>query len=212
MMESSNKDVRRLKLTQYLDFVMLYTEVHKEKGTDAKKEANMIWKEKIQRSSRDSLSIPDYLEQLALLRARRNLQAQHHLCDHLPPDTDMLLDLEIPIEFSCAGASKSVEIAGTFNGWKPEPLAYSCNGEWITTLKMAPGVHYYKYVVDGEWMHNPNKECHEDEKGNINNVVRIEDKFTRALREMAEEREELARYLEEPWEVEENKTNFCMKI
>ena len=43
------------------------------------------------------------------------------------------------------------------------------------------GVHYYKYVVDGEWMHNPNKECEEDEKGNINNVMRIESKLTRKL-------------------------------
>ena len=53
------------------------------------------------------------------------------------------------------------------------------------------GVHYYKYVVDGEWMHNPNKECEEDEKGNINNVMRIESKLTRKLRELQEEREQL---------------------
>ena len=28
-------------------------------------------------------------------------------------------------------------------------------------------------------MHNPSKECEEDEKGNINNVMRIEDKYSR---------------------------------
>ena len=210
-MTESDKVVRKSKLTQYLDFVKLYTEVYAEKETEAKKEANLLWKEKIQRSTCDNLSVPDYLEQLALLRARRNIKSQHK-CGHLPPETDMLLDLEIPIEFSCEGASKSVEIAGTFNDWKPEPLDYSKSGEWITTLKMAPGVHYYKYVVDGEWMHNPNKECHEDAEGNINNVVRIEDRVTRALREMKEEREELAKYLDEPWRVEEHAFNYCTKV
>ena len=61
-------------------------------------------------------------------------------------------------------------------------------------------------------MHNPNKECHEDEDGNINNVVRIEDRVTRALREMREEREELAKYLEEPWQVGGHAMNFCPKL
>ena len=61
-------------------------------------------------------------------------------------------------------------------------------------------------------MHNPNKECEEDEKGNINNVMRIEDKFTRKLREIKEEREELQEFLEEPWTVNSHKYNYCIKI
>ena len=61
-------------------------------------------------------------------------------------------------------------------------------------------------------MHNPNKECEEDEKGNINNVMRIEDKFTRKLREIKEEREELQEFLEEPWTVNRHKYNYCIKI
>ena len=54
------------RLTQYLDFVKLYTDVHKE--SNAKKEANIIWKQKIQSTSNDELSTMDYLEQLALLK------------------------------------------------------------------------------------------------------------------------------------------------
>ena len=61
-------------------------------------------------------------------------------------------------------------------------------------------------------MHNPNKECHEDEKGNINNVVRIEDRVTRALREIKEDREELAKFLEEPWQVDGTVMNYCPKV
>ena len=88
-MTESDRGVKKSKLTQYLDFVKLYTEVYaeKEKEKEAKKEANLIWKDKIQRSTCDDLSLPDYLEQLALLRARRNIRSQHQ-CGHLPPDTD----------------------------------------------------------------------------------------------------------------------------
>jgi len=157
----------------------LYTEVNKE--LTAKKEANKIWKERIQKEKDENLSMTDYLEQTAILRAKRNVQklAELHTCGHY--DVDHFLDLEIPIEFSCEGASKSVEIAGTFNNWTPQPLNFNDDeGEWFTTLSLAPGVHYYKYVVDGEWMHNPSKECEEDEKGNINNVMRIEDKYSRS--------------------------------
>ena len=58
-------------------------------------------------------------------------------------------------------------------------------------------------------MHNPNKECEEDEKGNINNVMRIEDKFSRKLREIEEEREYLESYLEQPWSVEYMNLSNC---
>ena len=134
-------EVKRARLTQYLDFVKLYTEVHEESNKNAKKEANLIWKEKIQRESQEALSTADYLEQLALLKARKNAKA---LRDQFPSyhgkEVDMYLDLEMPIEFSCEGARKSVEIAGTFNNWTPQPLQYNKEeGDWLTIFNLAPG-------------------------------------------------------------------------
>ena len=73
-------------------------------------------------------------------------------------------------------------------------------------------MHYYKDVVDGEWIHNPNKEWEEDEEGNVNNVMRLEDSVSRSLREMAEERERLAKFLEEPWQVDRHRFNYCTRI
>ena len=59
------------RLTQYLDFVKLYAEVNRHKEVDkAKKEANVIWKEKIQAGG--DLSTLDYLEQLALLKSNKS--------------------------------------------------------------------------------------------------------------------------------------------
>ena len=64
---------RRARLTQYLDFVKLYTEVHKD-VSNAKKEANVIWKEKIQKENGEALSSIDYLEQLAVLKSKKWLE------------------------------------------------------------------------------------------------------------------------------------------
>ena len=138
-MDTTYKDTKQSRLTQYLDFVKLYTEVHKE--INAKKDANIIWKEKIQKETNDQLSMSDYLEQLAILRTKKNIQLikDRRTCGH--HEVDMFLDLEIPIEFSCEGASKSVEIAGTFNNWQPEPLKFNKeDGDWLTTLNLAPGI------------------------------------------------------------------------
>ena len=60
---------RRSRLSQYLDFVKLYTDLYKNK--EAKKEANVIWKEKIQRENYEEMSSVDYLEQLAILKSKK---------------------------------------------------------------------------------------------------------------------------------------------
>ena len=74
-----------------------------------------------------------------------------------------------------------------------------------------PGVYHYKYVVDGEWLHNPSHEFEEDGKGNINNVVRVEDKISSKIKEIRKELEELKLFLSEPWKVESCGLNFCRK-
>ena len=128
-------DERRVRLTQYLDFVKLYSEVHKD-VSNAKKEANVIWKEKIQKENGDALSSIDYLEQLAVLKSKKLLQKNG--CGSLAPSEEMSEYSEL--EFVCAGAKSSVEIAGTFNDWKPEPLKFSKKHEdWLTTIHLSPG-------------------------------------------------------------------------
>lgn len=54
--------------------------------------------------------------------------------------------------------AKSVAVAGSFNDWKPEttPLAPAGNGRWVTGLQVAPGRHEYLFVVDGQWVTDPN--------------------------------------------------------
>ena len=216
--DSESEEQRRGRLTQYLDFVKLYSEVYKHKeASKAKKEANRIWKERIEKehSGRLSLSPADWLEQLALMKSNK----KDCLCPHGSGHDE--------IEFSCAGAKSSVEIAGTFNDWQPEPLSLADDGDWYTTIQLSPGmvcsvlslsawliwhlgVHHYKYVVDGEWLHDPTLEFEDDGKGNVNNVVRVDNKISIKIKEIRDELEQMRIFLDEPWNVY-LPDHFCKK-
>ena len=70
--------------------------------------------------------------------------------------------------------AKKVCVAGTFNGWKPErtPLKPAGNGRWIGDLMVDPGKYEYLFVVDGQWLPDPNaKESVENPFGGRNSVL-----------------------------------------
>ena len=191
---------KQFRLTQYLDFVKLYAEVHKE--MTAKKDANLLWKEKIQKENTDNLSMGDYMEQLALLKTKKNLQ-----------NMKMKNQEDSGVEFSCAGADKSVKVAGAFNNWVPQSLDYDNDGDfWAKSFDIPPGSYTYKYVVDGEWMHDPSKETEDDGTGNFNNVVHVDDKFTNKIRQLKEEIESLRQQLDKPWFVESTDYKLCPQV
>ena len=54
--------------------------------------------------------------------------------------------------------AKNVCVAGSFNDWKPEkaPLVPMGNGRWVGDLAVKPGRYEYLFVVDGQWMPDPN--------------------------------------------------------
>lgn len=54
--------------------------------------------------------------------------------------------------------AKSVYVAGTFNQWRPEqtPLRPAGNGRWVGDLRINPGRYEYLFVVDGQWLPDPN--------------------------------------------------------
>jgi hypothetical protein len=71
------------------------------------------------------------------------------------------------------GGAKSVTLAGDFNGWSTSatPLERR-GGAWVATVKLAPGRHVYKFVVDGRWLNDPGNPAREpDASGNVNSLV-----------------------------------------
>jgi 1,4-alpha-glucan branching enzyme len=70
--------------------------------------------------------------------------------------------------------AKKVCVAGSFNQWKPEttPLMPKGNGRWVGDLAVKPGRHEYLFVVDGQWVTDPNaKESVQNPFGGQNSVM-----------------------------------------
>lgn len=56
-----------------------------------------------------------------------------------------------------APRAQTVCIAGTFNDWHPQatPMIDMGQGRWAKELMLPPGAHQYRFVVDGEWLTDP---------------------------------------------------------
>jgi hypothetical protein len=72
--------------------------------------------------------------------------------------------------------AKTVCVAGSFNEWKPEkaPLVQKGNGRWVGDLSVNPGKYEYLFVVDGQWLPDPNaKEFVQNPFGGKNSVLTV---------------------------------------
>lgn len=76
--------------------------------------------------------------------------------------------------FAAAEGSQSVAIAGDFNGWQPDAMEMrdpDGDGVWTALVGLKPGVHKYMFVVDGQWVTDPNAERHVDDGFGMRNAV-----------------------------------------
>src|SRR5262249_41540076 len=79
-----------------------------------------------------------------------------------------------PIQFTLhAPQAKSVLVAGTFNNWDPQKSRLQRDGDgWKANISLAPGRYEYRFVVDGEWITDPNcKETVRNDYGSTNAVL-----------------------------------------
>jgi len=70
-----------------------------------------------------------------------------------------------------------VNVAGSFNDWRPEatPMVSLGGGSWMKELTLPPGVYEYRFVVDSEWMPDPQAaETTPNPFGGVNSVIRVE--------------------------------------
>ena len=72
--------------------------------------------------------------------------------------------------------AERVILAGSFNDWDEEALLMKkTDGGWDIDLDLIGGKHYYKFIVDGEWMVDPgNPFAESDGKGNVNSVLIVQ--------------------------------------
>ncbi len=82
---------------------------------------------------------------------------------------------DIVFTFKTNDAHNTVQLCGSFGNWQVRyPLTYDSNNhQWTTQLKIKKGIHYYKYLVDGQWMINNDEEIHIEDDGSVNNMIII---------------------------------------
>jgi hypothetical protein len=80
----------------------------------------------------------------------------------------------VQFRFSAPGAQR-VALAGTFTDWRPAvELRQTADGEWSALVPLAPGVHDYAFVVDGErWVADPHAPAVDDSFGGTNSRLSL---------------------------------------
>ncbi|WP_169788199.1 hypothetical protein [Rufibacter tibetensis] len=65
-----------------------------------------------------------------------------------------------------------VYLAGTFNNWSPNAIKMTkVDSGWIAKVNLAPGKHWYKFVINDHWELDFDNQLREnDGRGNINSV------------------------------------------
>jgi hypothetical protein len=66
-----------------------------------------------------------------------------------------------------------VALAGSFNNWnQSQTLCAKERDRWLCRMKLEPGKYLYKFIVDGDWITDPdNPNTEDDGNGNINSVL-----------------------------------------
>lgn len=94
------------------------------------------------------------------------------------PHTNSLLCVNTNHTFQLEGFSnaQSVVVTGSFCGWNRTKYTMTKkNGKWTLTLHLPKGKHTYKFIVDGEWIHDPNNKLYEvNEHNSLNSIIWIE--------------------------------------
>jgi hypothetical protein len=68
---------------------------------------------------------------------------------------EVVFSIEAPL-------AERVQLAGDFNGWRPDTLELRRVGDvWKASLKLEPGRYRYRFVVDGHWQSDPLNEATE---------------------------------------------------
>ena len=71
--------------------------------------------------------------------------------------------------------AKQVIVTGNFNNWNTKDYRMiKDNGKWIFPMYLKPGKYIYKFIVDGEWIVDPeNKLFEQNSEGTYNSVLWI---------------------------------------
>eukprot|EP01025_Chloroclados_australasicus_P024983 TRINITY_DN25011_c0_g1_i2.p1 TRINITY_DN25011_c0_g1~~TRINITY_DN25011_c0_g1_i2.p1 ORF type:complete len:270 (-),score=38.80 TRINITY_DN25011_c0_g1_i2:321-1130(-) len=81
----------------------------------------------------------------------------------------------VPSIITWPHGGNEVEIKGSWNNWTTLTKLQRNDREFTIVQLLAPGVYQYKFKVDEQWRHDPNRPAVYDDDGNINNVLEVQE-------------------------------------
>jgi len=74
-----------------------------------------------------------------------------------------------------ASSVKQVALAGDFTDWKPVAMKKQKDGTYAITTTLSTGAHEYKFILDGQWVVDPdNNRWALNSYGTLNSVAQID--------------------------------------
>lgn len=113
-----------------------------------------------------------------------DLANPHKLSDN-SGNVSSVLNLGAPVYFKLAGYpnAKNVFVAGNFNDWKPDDLSLkNTRGVWMLQIALPAGNYNYKFIVDGEWITDPQNPYRAVENGKVNSFLSVRPNHTFKLK------------------------------
>jgi len=80
---------------------------------------------------------------------------------------------KLPTIIKYAGQGKDVYLCGTFNGWQKLRMSRS-HKDFVAMIELGEGDHEYKFLVDGQWITDPNAATIENNAGFKNNIIHVQ--------------------------------------
>jgi len=117
------------------------------------------------------------------------------------------MSVTVPLTFSPMKKVGLVEVAGSYNDWSKVAMTETTPGasgeflrtfgEWSICVKLDPGTHQYKYIVDGEWVVDPECATVDNNLGGLNNIVTVEGKIKLDSDSSCQSLENVGSYIQE---------------
>jgi len=109
-------------------------------------------------------------EVMADEKKRARVKAESHVLGPQQTEQGVIFSYYDPV-------ARDVQIAGDFSDWKPLsslPVKQGKEHVWKVKLSLNPGRYQYKYIVDGQWIIDPNNsDVETNEEGVSNSALRV---------------------------------------
>ena len=109
------------------------------------------------------------------MRARSLAPERFPLENLLLPWRNRVEEANVHLQLEGYEGARLVMLAGSFNDWSPQtiPMIRSKAG-WVGAFYLPPGRYGYRFVVDGEWILDPDNEAIIEDGGYTNSLLVVE--------------------------------------